>query len=86
MNLVLLGKKQRAFAKELPLTEQAVSAIVNSPLFKEHLTLQRAKLIRRMLSFVPSVGKVRVHGDNLTGSRHVCANENIGMAGHREPQ
>lgn len=64
---------------------EADKAIVNSPVFKEHLPLRRAEIIR-VISFLRSVGKVGIDGDNITGSRHVGANENIEITGHGEPQ
>jgi len=77
-----VDKKQRAMAKEPALTEQAIPAIVNSPLFKEHLGHRRAEIIQTLLPFVCSVGEVGVDGDDITGGRHIGDNENIiGISG-----
>ena len=42
MDLFLLGRKQKEIAKELCMSEQAVSSIVNSRVFKEELPKRKS--------------------------------------------
>jgi predicted transcriptional regulator len=47
MDLLLLGKKQKEIAEELDLTPQAVSSIVNSPIFQERLASRKHEVLNR---------------------------------------
>jgi len=60
--LLLLGKKQKEIAEELSLTEQTVSSVVNSRVFKEHLP-------GRMAEFLEKPGEDGVSAGELLHSR-----------------
>ena len=58
MDLMLLGKKQKEIAEELCLSEQAVSSIVNSRVFKEAIPRRKIEIQEEPVTDALSVGEM----------------------------
>lgn len=71
MDLLLLGKKQKEIAREVNLSEQAVSSIVNSRIFKEQLPFRKKQVEQKPDKDGLSAGDL-LHRALVTSAKRLC--------------